>query len=310
MGLFSISLTLTFELGVDLHIWGPEFAGTARIKFYVVSFEVSFGDQSGQEIKPIEWAEFSQTFLPNRDSVCGVVFTGGLMQEVRTDDGKVFPILNGHELELSIQSQAPCSAVAWHTTQLDEGNSWSGRLGISPMFAGDLTSNMTAELKGPGGASFDADLFELSVVKKGFPAALWGQGRPDLSNPSSKLLDGVPAGVAVKLSERGKQGAVRGTLPGMPIEVFKYERIPKQIPWSGIRFPDDAKDPAKKTLSNTIWGDPDVSGKRAAIVAVLGAVTPYALNDVSLPLTAAQADTIFQAAPTFARLGQLLPEVK
>ena len=37
------STTFTLEMSVDLRIWGPEFSGTARVTWWVISFTISFG---------------------------------------------------------------------------------------------------------------------------------------------------------------------------------------------------------------------------------------------------------------------------
>jgi hypothetical protein len=324
LGFFTISKTFTFELGADLHVWGPPFAGTARITFYIVSFTVRFGDPGPNELKPIGWDEFTQTFLPNESSVCGVVFTGGLLQEWKRDDGKSVAIVNGKDLAFNVQSQAPCTAIELkHTWTKPEPSEWSkptigsdnnaGKLGVKPMFASDLKSTMSVELKAVDGSKLNPEFFDTSVVRKGFPDALWGQGQPSLSEPTSKVLPKVPAGAAVVLSERGRQLQVRHSLPAMALEEFEFERIPKTIPWTETRTPHDIQKSGTHTLSNTIWdegGKGDVSFKRAAVLAALARVTPYPLNEVSLPQTAARAATIFQAEPTLAALGQLLPEKK
>jgi hypothetical protein len=310
-GFFTISMSFTFELGAALHVWGPPFAGKARIKFYIVSFTVRFGDQGRQAPTPVDWDEFSKSFLPKPKSVCSVAFTGGLLQEWKRDDGQSVAIVNGHELAFSVQSQAPCTAVQWKQNEIVPGSGeWAGKLGVPPMFASDLDSTLTLELKASDGKTLDSELFSTSVLRKGFPEAMWGQGKPDLGKPTSKVLHNVPAGVAGVLSERGKQGQIRHSLPAMALEKFKFEKIDKGIPWSATSFPEGIIAQGDKNLPNTVWGNKDVSETRAAVLEALAGVTPYPLNEVSLAQTAARAATIFQAEPTYANLGQLLPEEK
>ena len=307
-----ISLTIAFELGADLHLWGPPFAGTARVKFDIVSFTVKFGDQERREPRPLKWDEFSESFLPKADSVCGIAVTGGLLQEWRRDDGKSVAIVDGHEFAFSVQSQAPCTEIRWAQKSERETGSddWAGKLGVAPMFASDLVSTLSVETRTHAGRTVAPDLFSTSVVRKGFPDALWSKGKPALSTPTHNILPKVPAGVAVVFSDSGKQSQIRHSLPVMKLDEFSYDRIDKAIRWSEIPLPKDIEAPGTNTLSNTIWQNRTVSETRDGVLAALAAVTPYPLNEVSLPQTAARAATIFQAEPTLAALGQLLPEEK
>ncbi|MFM7883057.1 MAG: DUF6603 domain-containing protein, partial [Microcystis panniformis] len=52
------------SLGVQLHIWGPEFAGTATFRIIFVKVTVEFGDQSSRLPEPIDWESFQSSFLP------------------------------------------------------------------------------------------------------------------------------------------------------------------------------------------------------------------------------------------------------
>jgi hypothetical protein len=63
---FIISKTFTVELGASVHIWGPRMRGTAHIKWYIISFTVSFGsgdDYSPQSSTIANWGEFDSYFL-------------------------------------------------------------------------------------------------------------------------------------------------------------------------------------------------------------------------------------------------------
>ena len=70
-------------LGADIRVWGPEFAGTARVQWGVLSFDVEFGAFTGAKPAPREltWPEFRDDFLPDPASVCQVQITSGLIRE-------------------------------------------------------------------------------------------------------------------------------------------------------------------------------------------------------------------------------------
>jgi hypothetical protein len=309
VGLFSISMTISFELGVDLHVYGPDFSGTARIKFYVVSFTIGFGGDP-ELPAPIPWDEFKQSFLPNDQAVCGVNFTGGLMQEWKKDDGTNVAIVNAHDFAFTAQSQTPLTEIDWNGAaakpQLLKAND-QAQLGVAPMYAGGLDSKFDVSVETPDDSKLDSALFTTSVVNKGFPKALWGAGKPDLSRPSSDVLSEIPAGISVALSEQGKQSQVKHSLPPMLLAYFEYEEIDKPIPWANAAAPDTIKNYTQSidTLTGTIWGSDAVSQTRSAILGALAGMTPYPLNTVALSLTAQQAPTIFQSEPRIAALGEL-----
>ncbi|WP_299620459.1 DUF6603 domain-containing protein [uncultured Tateyamaria sp.] len=304
LGLFTVSKTFTFELGADLHLWGPDFAGEARIKFYVVSFTVRFGADGAPGAKPIDWPDFTKSFLPHRDAVASVVYAGGLLQEWENADTKVkIPLVNAQDLAVNVQSMAPCTSLSYLGRAPEGGDEWKGKLGIKPLYSKTLSSDMTVTMRSDVRGDVDADLFDVTVLRKGFPDAMWGQGAPELGTPTSTLLKQVPAGVAVTLSEKGKQSQVRHGLPAMELAAFAYEPIDKSIFWGDVPLPKPITPKGDKTFAEIITSD-----KRAPIMDVLRACTPHPLNPTDLTRTAAEADTIYQSEPTYAALGQQLPE--
>ena len=48
-----------------MHLWGPDFSGTAKIDLSVISFTIAFGAGASQAPEPLkEWSNFQQSFLP------------------------------------------------------------------------------------------------------------------------------------------------------------------------------------------------------------------------------------------------------
>jgi hypothetical protein len=304
LDLLFFSVSLSVEIGADLHVWGPPFAGMARVSFYVVSFTVAFGNQEKVTPPPLKWDEFSHSFLPADDSVISIGFSSGLLAQAQGAEA----VVNGLELGLSVQSQAPCTAIDWNKKAVDGGARYEGRLGVRPMAVKGLQSKMDVSLAHDDASPVPA-VFEVSIAEKGFPDALWGQGDRSLTDSSGSLLKNTPAGITVTLSDAGKQSGLRNSLPAMKLKVFEYELIEKHLPWPSVGTPGDIEAAGDKTLSNTIWGNSDVDKRRDAILAVLTDVMgTYASKEVRLPETKAKASSIFRAAPTFAALGQRLPK--
>ncbi|BAU54015.1 DUF6603 domain-containing protein [Mucilaginibacter gotjawali] len=64
---FIWTTTFKVELGADVHIWGPEMAGSATVHWWVISFTVNFGATNTRPntTNIIEWGEFKPYFLPS-----------------------------------------------------------------------------------------------------------------------------------------------------------------------------------------------------------------------------------------------------
>ena len=64
--LFSFSVTI--HLGVNLALWGPDFAGCATVNLSIISFTIAFGNQKKQTDTAISWKDFIQQLLPKPTS--------------------------------------------------------------------------------------------------------------------------------------------------------------------------------------------------------------------------------------------------
>ena len=304
--LFKLSLTLAFELGAELQLWGPPFAGSARIRFWVVSFRVSFGDARQRRPDPLDWDEFAASFLPAPQAICGIAFTGGLLREPRSGSGEPgLTVVDPHRLAFEVRSQVPCTAIVCDGLRVEGSDTAAAALGIAPMDATGLVAELRVALvrEDGSGRSPDAPLVG-RVLRTGFPRALWGRGMPALTQPDSELLAGVPNGVALRLDEQAVQSQVRHSLPAMPLEVFAWESIDKSLRWGPAGAAPPLEAPGGASLSDSLCPTGRAAARRAAVLAALRRVTPHPLNEVCLARTAAQAEDVFQAEPTPAALGQ------
>jgi len=104
------SHTINVDVGADLHIWGPEFSGTAHIHLWIVSFTVSFGAGSSQTPQPIDWPTFSQSFLPAASDVCSIAVKSGLIKKVGTDANDL-GMINPKDIVLTTYSVVPSTGA-------------------------------------------------------------------------------------------------------------------------------------------------------------------------------------------------------
>lgn len=61
-------ITLTIHVGAEAEIWGPDFAGKARVDLDIVSFTINFGDSNQNTQTRIAWSEFVSQMLPGVSS--------------------------------------------------------------------------------------------------------------------------------------------------------------------------------------------------------------------------------------------------
>ena len=105
------SHTITLDLGADLHLWGPDFAGTAELHCCVFSVKIEFGAQASQLPSPIGWEPFKKSFLPSDDQVCTVAVQGGLIRQIE-EDGKQRWIVNPKDLVFVTNSVIPSNQAS------------------------------------------------------------------------------------------------------------------------------------------------------------------------------------------------------
>ena len=118
------------SLGVDLHIWGPDFAGKATIHLWIFSATVRFGASDSNSTEPIAWEEFHSSFLPEADKVCSVSASKGLVKQVVRGNEEIW-VINPKDLELATDSFIPAKQA--YITDKDYQISTNQNFGIRPM---------------------------------------------------------------------------------------------------------------------------------------------------------------------------------
>ena len=220
---------LKLEIGADLHVWGPPFAGMARISYWCVSFSVKFGNQSTQAANQISWNDLCERFLPTEQksrqekqpNFGSIALTGGIVREVRDENGKVtHSIMNAHELVIETESTIPCTEISVGAFCTDR----SPRLGVLPMGKGQLRSKLALDIFDRDGSSVVSRFMVVSETRKSFPSALWSTSADTGQNPEQMIRD-VLSGVIIRTQPTSPKHRVGP----FPIEEFQYDSIPKEI---------------------------------------------------------------------------------
>lgn len=173
---WGIRKTFSYEVGADLHIWGPDVSGTAEIDLGIISFEVAFGDSGKTAVEGIAWTDFRDSFLPETNSVLKINVTEGLARTL--DTGEV--ILAPPAVEIQLNSAIPVTSPTQLTVSGNGGaQTWdpieSGAnrsVGIAPMDLSDYTGSLKITFKKDGTAI--SSPFSLEPILTEVPSGLWG----------------------------------------------------------------------------------------------------------------------------------------
>jgi hypothetical protein len=165
---------LKASLGAQLQLWGPDFAGYAKLKVILFSVKVKFGDQSSPLPKPIPWNEFRSSFLPaDNNEVCNIAVAEGLVRQVRgSSDDEALWIVNRQQFALETDSIIPCKQ-AHHPASSSPVT--GPDFGVSPVGvqARETVSEHRVSVK-YNGFPVAPDKFRFTDLRRRAPAALWG----------------------------------------------------------------------------------------------------------------------------------------
>ncbi|MFN0191865.1 MAG: DUF6603 domain-containing protein [Aestuariivirga sp.] len=157
----------------DLHIWGPEFSGTAHVDWCIFSFDLDFGPHSPAVPLPISLAKFKKSFLgvtgdtETANATLGVILAKGVVGEV---DG--MPVVSPADLIVSTSSRVPAkTASLFGQFDLKVSNP-ELKLGVTP--AGVEAIQVSNHVVKVERDKMDvSEEFAAVSLETGFPAALW-----------------------------------------------------------------------------------------------------------------------------------------
>ncbi|MEU8195808.1 DUF6603 domain-containing protein [Microbispora amethystogenes] len=172
--------TINAHVDADVHLWGPEFSGTARVDIKVISFTIPFPASTPKTGTTIPWDRVKATLLP-ADRVSVAVRSGAIAMGTGADLGVVDPAT----LELVTDSVIPSTTGQAGATTLPRAG---GAFGVAPSgITGGVTSTHRIRISRDG-VSAEGD-FVFRPITKALPTALWGTDpavtvhRPELTAP-------------------------------------------------------------------------------------------------------------------------------
>lgn len=250
-------------LGVKLHLWGPEFGGTATFKIVFVKVTIEFGDLSSRYPSPIDWATFKASFLPSDTAVCTIAVTQGLVRQLEQANGNPLFIVNAKDFELVTNSVIPTKKASYFAEPLnnEQANTHFGArsMGVSD---GDLETTHNIRIT-RNGTEVSKSEFSFEPATQQIPTGLWGDAKVKNTTSGERLLP----------PETNEQQFLDNTLsgfrivPGKPpapgntqsIEVTKlqYDIEPTENPYAWKNIPvflaNSAPDESRRnTIKNSI----------------------------------------------------------
>ena len=176
------------SLGVDLHIWGPEFAGKAKIHLWIFSATVRFGADDSSSTQPIAWDEFQSSFLPEADKVCSIAASEGLVKQTMRGNEEIW-IINPKTLELTTDSLIPAKQA--YTTDGEQNTGTNQNFGINPMGIRESELQTSHRVTITQNNQPARGKFRFEPLTK--PAATGAWGEPDFNSQGGLNLPDVNA---------------------------------------------------------------------------------------------------------------------
>lgn len=217
---------LKASLGAKLGIWGPDFGGYAKLKVFLFSVKVKFGNQGKPAPRPIGWGDFRDSFLPEPEEVCSIAVAEGLMREVRPKSGAPLSIVNPRDFVLVTDSVVP-ARESFHPAA--SAPIPGPAFGVAPVAVkgSDLRSTQRVVIR-RAGVEVEPDKFKVTPVRRRMPAAMWGEPKVQTVGGEERLrFPGV-----------NDQGYVNDALVGLRIEPAMPPKAgdTDDLPVSALRF--------------------------------------------------------------------------
>ncbi|MEC4815235.1 MAG: DUF6603 domain-containing protein, partial [Scytonema sp. PMC 1069.18] len=286
--------TISIEVGADLHIWGPEFSGTATIKLAIVSFTVRFGDRSQKKPPALKWEEFKASFLPAGEQVCTIAVESGLLRKLETVNKEEIFIVNPKEFAFTTSSVIPLKNVEAGKIsikqQTESGVTPTTTFGIAPMdvnkqrFTESKYSISIVKVKEDNSEETQGSNFECTPISKNIPTALWGESNS--KNPNrERFINNVLSGYKIKPANPPTPGETQ------PIErknlAYDTELVDNAYEWNSFstfsKSEETDEDTREKNIGESITSE-DVKNARNSLLESLG------LSDIDIDLEEFETD--------------------
>ncbi len=205
LNLWLFSHTFTLEMSVDLHIYGPEFGGIAHVKWWVISFTISFDENKGERGsgKKIEWQEFKESFLKLQSAEKTNATDGEQILTINAAEGVVGKIgekgaqtevLNADSARFVVESLIPSADIEFNRRQAAS----TEKLGVLPMGKVTLVSRLSIRITYGQTDQNREKQVECSTeeIRQNVPKALWSKEEKS-TDDTEELINDALLGLAL-----------------------------------------------------------------------------------------------------------------
>ncbi|MEM9837415.1 MAG: DUF6603 domain-containing protein, partial [Bacteroidota bacterium] len=327
--------TYTLSMNVDVHIWGPKFAGKAKINWTVISFSISFGaDTQPNTTQLIDWDTFQQSFLPLQDdntdnhetptpilqlamvehtatqgsnSVVKINYNAGVSNtfEDLTDQAEYW-IVEPSTFSFNTTTAIPASQLSFVKGPNTVTNT---PFGLKPL--GSLTLENEASdhqlgiLKWDHSSNafkpFNFSNWQIRATTKKAPEALWGTVNNGAETPSSNTVADINNGLsAVSPPATSYVGPAAFSLVGF----YDNQNSAYTLPLRAGRIESTTLPyaGALNTIANTL-NDATVSANRSKLLSDIETLGATANQDDALADLATEVSNFFQGSPMLTGTG-------
>ena len=263
---FGYKKTITVEVGANLHIWGPEFSGTATIDISIVSFTIRFGSGSQKRPAPLNWSEFKTSFLPAQEEVCTVAVESGLLRKV---EGEEIFIVNPKEFLISTSSVIPIKTFKTGTIKTSNTGEEENQktFGIAPM---NVNSGKFTQSEYTITIDKEPEQFTYEPIYKNIPTALWGESNSNDPN-RTRFVNNVLSGFKIKPANPPQPGQTQS------IErknlAYDTEKVDNAYQWNSFstfsKSEETNEDIRERNIGESITSE-DVKNARESLLQSLG----------------------------------------
>jgi len=248
------------DASADVHLWGPDFGGHARVSVTVIGitfhFSIDFGATPSPP-DPITWTEFHSTFLPTNDKIASLSIEKGLERTVKDECGNDVLVINRKELSIVTSSVVPIKSLSGSFSHNSDAP-----FGVAPMNEASVNESEHRVM-------FNGSAGELSMmpVSNSIPSALWGQKMGTDLNPPKSM---VPAMTGVRLTPS------KPSDPG-PSETVGRDQLAYDTTAVGDGYRLSELEPFIVTNAHATWSDvknnilnPNVAAARSLLLTNMG----------------------------------------
>ncbi len=270
VNLLFVRTTIKLELSAGLHIWGPQFSGTARISLYIISFTIKFGADS-ERPPDLKWTEFAESFLPQKEAGGGKLSANGQTEQnmplsIAVTDGQrgedsaaqaTIPVVSPEKVEFLIKSAVPVTKIIVNNNPITLRPDMPA-VGILPMGEGKtLQSELTVTLLHPTAETLT---WECEPAYENLPTAVWG-----LRKTKEELLQGVATGIRIRPVVRETSAfPKKGYIDLDKLSVFSC--IERKFDWNPVwQLPAHEQDNPIEEFARTVMSEA-VSKARESLI--------------------------------------------